>query len=104
MSKIVSKVAKNADSYQQNYAYHSALQAELRERIAAAATGSRDHLIERHRQRGVDGPAAADCDGLRYGARDRGGFARHASLRGNRHARERDAARLCDTAGEWQRG
>jgi 3-methylcrotonyl-CoA carboxylase beta subunit len=52
MSKIVSKVAKNAENYQQNYAYHSALQAELRERIAAAATGSRDHLIERHRQRG----------------------------------------------------
>lgn len=52
MSKIISKVAKNTESYQQNFAYHSALQNELRERIARAATGDRDHLIERHRKRG----------------------------------------------------
>ena len=45
MSKIISKVAKNTESYQQNFAYHSALQNELRERIARAATGDRDHLL-----------------------------------------------------------
>ncbi|CBL45560.1 Propionyl-CoA carboxylase [gamma proteobacterium HdN1] len=52
MSKIASTVAKNTETYQQNYAWHSALQTELRQRIARVVSGDRDHLIERHRKRG----------------------------------------------------
>jgi len=52
MSKITSKVNKNSDSYKQNYEYHTALAARLRERIRDAVWGGRDHLIDRHRKRG----------------------------------------------------
>ena len=52
MSKIVSKVNKNTDSYQENFEYHSGLVDTLRGRIHEAVHGGRDHLIERHRTRG----------------------------------------------------
>lgn len=52
MSKITSKVNKNADSYRANVEYHTGLTEQLRERISEAVTGGRDHLIERHRKRG----------------------------------------------------
>ena len=52
MSKIISKVNKNSDAYRENYEFHSALGEELRERMATAIDGGRDHLIERHRKRG----------------------------------------------------
>jgi len=52
MSKIESTINKNSDQYKENVAYHSALADQLRERIADAIHGGRDHLIERHRKRG----------------------------------------------------
>ncbi len=52
MSVITSNVNKNSEQYQANFAYHSQLGEQLRERIHEAVLGGRDHLIERHRQRG----------------------------------------------------
>jgi len=52
MSKIVSKVNKNSESYQENFEYHSELIETLRSRIHEVVHGGRDHLIERHRKRG----------------------------------------------------
>lgn len=52
MSKIISKLNKSAPEYAENVAYHEEKAALLRERMADAATGGRDHLIERHRKRG----------------------------------------------------
>jgi len=52
MSKIVSKVDKNAPQWQENQQYHARLVKELREKIHEAVYGGRDHVIERHRKRG----------------------------------------------------
>jgi len=52
MSKIVSKVNKNTEAYQENFEYHSGLVDTLRGRIHEVVHGGRDHLIERHRKRG----------------------------------------------------
>lgn len=52
MSRITSKVNKNADTFRENYTYHTELSEQLRSRMAEAITGGRDHLIDRHRKRG----------------------------------------------------
>lgn len=52
MSRIVSKVNKNTDTYRENVAYHSELVSQLREKVNEAIYGGRDHLIDRHRKRG----------------------------------------------------
>lgn len=52
MSRIISKVNKNADNYRDNVAYHTELIDELRGHVHEAVYGGRDHLIERHRKRG----------------------------------------------------
>lgn len=50
--KITSNLNKNTDAWRQNVAFHTALEEQLRTRIQAAISGSRSHLIERHRKRG----------------------------------------------------
>ncbi|MDX1694111.1 MAG: carboxyl transferase domain-containing protein [Ketobacteraceae bacterium] len=52
MSRIISKVNKNSDTYRENVTYHRGLVEELRANIKEAVFGGRDHLIERHRKRG----------------------------------------------------
>ncbi|MCG8671847.1 MAG: methylcrotonoyl-CoA carboxylase [Pseudomonadales bacterium] len=52
MSRFISKVNKNSDSYRENVEYHSGLVEELRGKVNEAIFGGRDHLIERHRKRG----------------------------------------------------
>ncbi len=50
--KITSNLNKNTDAWRQNVAFHTDLEEQLRTRIQAAISGSRSHLIERHRKRG----------------------------------------------------
>lgn len=52
MSKINSTVNRNSELFKANAAWHQALAAQLREHMADAISGGRDHLIDRHRKRG----------------------------------------------------
>ncbi len=52
MTSIESKVNRGDDVFQANRQYHEGLAKELRQRINEAINGGRDHMIERHRERG----------------------------------------------------